>query len=464
MGFTRYQVVSAEQATTKLDLRGWLAFATGLNLAFAFCYLVCNAPEPHKLSLTARLLVAVVYLALACCVGALGTWITLPRTSRTQLRGLSQSGLRGWIFLPAMVLFLQRQSPLALLVAVISATLMAIYLRRRTQAVPHDALGTSWFPQPLDSALFSTEVRLTPTSWVPFWLSLCLYGTILMGATGRNVFETLLLAAGTFLLCLQVTAVPPETVRKSKRVSYPYILITAAFCSTFIALSLSPHGIRFPFPGWDRVLSNPPPSQQKAPPDRSSSGYQTIVLWPLEKQQKEIPAPPLQISTPSGTAKTWIIPFYGPYWYFKSAGDTPGPNSRTTRGDPLKVNVHSTDQRALLMQAHQHLSQPIDFACCREIQIVFKNDGLVGALAVGISLADTQTKGRPSQDLGIKSTGHSDQQKANTTPIEQTLTFPLPAHGSIKRFDTITVTLVPDPSHRTAGRKVAVERFILMPK
>jgi hypothetical protein len=162
-------------------------------------------------------------------------------------------------------------------------------------------------------------------------------------------------------------------------------------------------------------------------------------------------------------AKPWIIPFYGPYWYFKFPGESPGPDARTTHGDPLKVNVRSSDRGPLLMEAHQYLSDPIDLSCCREMQIVFRNDVSLGALAVGLSLTDSESK--LSQNLGIKYVVPSpaDQPPGNTSPVEQTLIFPFPKHGLVKRFDAITVTLLPDGRHLTAGRKVAVERFVIIP-
>jgi len=162
-------------------------------------------------------------------------------------------------------------------------------------------------------------------------------------------------------------------------------------------------------------------------------------------------------------AKPWIIPFNGPYWYFKLPGESPGPNARTTRGDPLKVNVHSTDRAPLLMEAHQYLAAPINMTCCREMQIVFRNDVTLGALALGLSLTDSRRK--TSQSLGIKfiSSNPADQPPGNASPVEETLIFPFPQRAIIQRFDAITVTLLPDAKHPTAGRKVAVERFVVIP-
>jgi hypothetical protein len=248
--------------------------------------------------------------------------------------------------------------------------------------------------------------------------------------------------------------------------SHPYGLMAAAFCFVFLALSVSAasNGI---FPGLGGAP--PKPEAPKSPQDlreRAASGYQTIVLWPIEKKEKVIPAPHLKVdSLASGEAKQWVIPFYGPYWYFKFAGESPGPNARTTKGDPLKVNVYSTDRAPLLMEAHQQLDEAIDMDCCREMQVVFRNDVSLGAMGVGISLTDSSSPMKRPQMLGVKFIDPNllEYGQSNATPVEETLTYLFPKHATIKKFDEITVMLLPDAKHATAGRKVAVERFVIVP-
>lgn len=117
------------------------------------------------------------------------------------------------------------------------------------------------------------------------------------------------------------------------------------------------------------------------------------------------------------------------------------------------------------MGAHQQLSDSIDLDCCREMQIVFRNDISFGAFAVGISLTDSHSQGKLSQNLGVKYVGPSsaDHPPGNTSAVEETLIFPFPKPGTFKKFDAITVILLPDAEHLTAGRKVAVERFVMIP-
>ncbi|HEY6768080.1 MAG TPA: hypothetical protein VI386_25270 [Candidatus Sulfotelmatobacter sp.] len=467
-----YQLTAAEEQDGKVSPRGWFALATGLNLAIAVCSLTCKAPQAYTLSWETRLRTSIVYLLIACLVGALGTWIMLPRNSRRQFRSLARCGVRSWVFLPSILLFLQQESVWALFVAVVAAALMAAYLCRFTEAMPYDAYEIPRSQQYLEKGLFATQVRLAPTSWVPFGLSLGLYGAFLSAVAGKIILVTLLLAASTFLLILQIKAAQTTKDQgqseNTDRRTHLYSLIATAFCCAFIALSASSssRASRVSFPGWGRAPSSTGLGKQNSSTDHSSGGYRTIVLWPIQKQEKVIPSPPLNINALSPyLAKPWIIPFYGPYWYFKSSGESPGPNTRTTQGDPLKVNVRSTDRDPLLMEAHQHLSNPIALTCCREMQIVFKNGVSLGAFAVGISLTDLHSQGKLSQNLGVKYVvpNPANQGPGNTSPVEETLVFPFPKHGIIKEFDAITVVLLPDAIHGTSGRRVAVERFVMIP-
>ncbi len=464
-----HQLVALEEQSGNDRSRSWFALATGLNLAIAVCYLTCKPPQTHTLSWPARLLTSAVYLLVASLIGALGTWSMLPRSTRRHFRPLALCGVRGWVFVPAIVLFLRYKSIWAPLVAVVSAALMAVYLNRSTDAMPKPVPETPRSQQYLQKNLFTSEVRLAPTSWVPFGLSLLLYSAALSVIAREIELLTLFLAAYTFLLVVQITTAQTEAKDPDKNISrrsHSYSFIATAFCCVFIALSVSPHIWQGPLLARKHTPSHPPPAKKQRPlPDHSSSGYRTIVLWPIQKKEKVVPSPHLNNASSRGTAKPWIIPFYGPYWYFKSLGETPGPNARTTQGDPLKVNVRSTDRDQLLMEAHQYLPDPIDMTCCREMQIVFRNDVSLGAFAVSISLTDSHSKRTLPQSLGVKfvSPSPADQTPDNTSSVEETLTFPFPKHGTIKKFDAITVVLLPDANHRTAGRKVAVERFVMLP-
>jgi hypothetical protein len=51
-----------------------------------------------------------------------------------------------------------------------------------------------------------------------------------------------------------------------------------------------------------------------------------------------------------------------------------------------------------------------------------------------------------------------------TAPVFETLRFEVPAHASLRRFDEITVMLLPDVNHALIGPKIAIREFQLMPR
>ena len=138
--------------------------------------------------------------------GIFGTWMMLPTGEHDQLRTLSRIGLRGWLFLPTIALFLHQGSPLAPLIAIISATLIAMSIHRQTPATiqPHRTHN----PQP---NLFTTEIQISPSSWLPLVLSLCLYAALAAATQKEIELVTLLLAIWSLVVTLQINAAQPTT-------------------------------------------------------------------------------------------------------------------------------------------------------------------------------------------------------------------------------------------------------------
>lgn len=465
------EVTANPAESDQMDRPGWLAAATGFNCALAVSYLACKPPQAHTLSWTARVLAPAAFILLSCLAGAAGTWIALSRERRNQFRGLVRWGARGWVFLPAMMLFLREKSPWAPILAMLAASLMAAYLNRLT-GTASPFVRRAKHPQ-IEKDSFITQFHFEGISWISFAVSLCLYGAVLYALQGKLAFVTLFLGATVFLLASQIIAArlliwrseDPEQNRGTR----PYSLVAVAFLCAFVAVSVSS---RTAYLLWPRGLFVQPRVQAKTRPVQhlsgrhSSEGYQAIVLWPIRKKEKVISLPPLSIHPGShGAAKPWTIPFDGPYWYFKTPGETPGPEARTVQGDSLKVNVRSTNSYPLLMEAHQKLVEPVLLTCCREIQVVFKNDVAMGATEMGLSLTDSHSVGKNTQNLGVQyvALDGTSERSGNSATVEETLTFAIPKAAKIRSFDQMTVVLFPDPFHLTSGRKVAIERFVMIP-
>jgi hypothetical protein len=435
--------------------RRGLAMTLSLTLAIAVSYVICQPPRSHTHSLGSRLFAAAAYILITCLAGSIGTWIAIPRKTR-QFRSLALWGIRCWVFLPSIMIFLREKAFWAPIIAFASAVLMALYLSRMPDAITPRSI------EEVEKNSFITQLRFRRISAATIAVSLCLSGAVVSAMTERTALLTLLLAIGSFLLLTQIIATQPTASRPSQK-TRPYDLLAAAFLCLFIALTVPGQRINLSL---ETPIASASQASKHASRRNSSAGYQTIVLWPVAKKQKTLTAPSLDPDASSGhQSKPWVILFDGPYWYFKFPGESPGPLARNAHGDPLKVNVRSTDSAPLLMEAHQYLPAPVDLSCCRELQVVFRNDASLGASEVGILLTDSHAKSKSTQSLGIKpiASDTPDPPSQTASPIEETVSFPIPKSATLKQFDQITVALLPRYLYRTTGRKVEIEKFIMIP-
>ena len=211
-------------------------------------------------------------------------------------------------------------------------------------------------------------------------------------------------------------------------------------------------------------------SQESAVP---GSDYVGIILWPPPIKKTEIVpprphSPSFSIGKPS---KPVVIPFDGQYWYFKAPSKRPGPRAHVAHGRATYVNVHSTNSAPLLMEAYQNLGTSIDLECCSEIDVAITNaDVRPGTIALGIRLADSDSLGDPSLDLGertiVSSTGA--QIPVNRPPVDEVLRFPIPhttpRSTTIHRFDEITIVFLSSQERARSGAKVSIQSFTLIPR
>ena len=161
-------------------------------------------------------------------------------------------------------------------------------------------------------------------------------------------------------------------------------------------------------------------------------------------------------------AKPMVIPFDGAYWYFKSPDERPKRNAPVVKGDPVKANVRSTDFQSLRMEAHQMLGSPISMDCCSAMRVSIRNgDKRVGAIDVELVL---RQKGR-SQSLGTEVLRSSvvPAIALDRPPVDETLTFAVPALARGKQFDEIAVVIKAARERSRAGARLAVRDVTLVP-
>ena len=203
----------------------------------------------------------------------------------------------------------------------------------------------------------------------------------------------------------------------------------------------------------------------------ASPGDPGIILWPEKMTHTKLVAPlPAMgngLLASHRIAAPLEIPFGGAYWFFKAPDVHPPQTSRQAQGSPDVLNIRSTDRRPLSMEAHDNLGSMIDLDCCSRIQIAIRNaDRYPDTVSMELVLVNTALRGKPSLSLGtltVKST-RPWRLYEERRPASETLNFAVPTHASIRRFDELMVVFRLDASRADAGPKIAIDRFVLVPR
>jgi hypothetical protein len=119
------------------------------------------------------------------------------------------------------------------------------------------------------------------------------------------------------------------------------------------------------------------------------------------------------------------------------------------------------------MEAYQNLGTSIDLECCSEIDVAITNaDVRPGSISLAIRLTDSDSNGKPSQNLAERTivSSKAAQIPLNRPPVEEVLRFPISRPTTIHRFDEITVVFLSVKERARAGAKVSIQSFTLIPK
>lgn len=231
--------------------------------------------------------------------------------------------------------------------------------------------------------------------------------------------------------------------------------------------------LQLPSGGSDENALRPPPkaasskTQEGSSTSIDNSGQHTGIILLPEREEHTTLVPPLP-SMPRDLfdakhPNPLSIPFYGAYWFFKLPDTQPPPNSYVTHGTPTEMTFFAPDSRPLMMEAHQNLGKLINLSCCREIRIEIQNaDRYPGTVSVELVLKNTRDGEEGSVSLG--SAPVTSKPGDPESAMKEMLTFPVPAHPSISRFDELMIRF---PRRRTRifrSAKVAILRFVLIPR
>jgi hypothetical protein len=460
-----------DRADFSVDI--WLLVATGCISAAVVTSLSSRLPESHTLSWTTILVRSVKYIALATAGGAIGAsipWFFLKIKPPFSLASFSKIVAVGWIFFPCIILFYRRQSPWMFLALALATVASAFSLRRLFPVISEPDQRK---PPYGDTSDLPNLYGLPIAAFRPvraFFIAICAQAALLLAVADRPFPAGLLLSICLSLLVWRWSALDSSAVKPLAGSRQSILLCAFALFLTVLALipwidttgssmqgqNAAPHR---------RTL----PAHQAMEPDKPGSEYVGIILWPPPAKKTEItpPVPHDHSFAMEGASKPVVIPFDGPYWYFKAPSERPGPRAHVAHGKATDVSVSSSDWAPLLMEAHQNLGPSIDLACCSEIDIAITNaDDRAGKIALGLRLTDSRSIGKPSKYLGERTIVSSEVVRIplNRPPMKETLRFPIPRSATMHRFDAITIVFLPAKERARGGAKVSIQNFTLIPR
>jgi hypothetical protein len=212
-------------------------------------------------------------------------------------------------------------------------------------------------------------------------------------------------------------------------------------------------------PGVPRPL--PSPTGESFPAD----SFPGVILWP-EIQ----PVPTLIAPMPHGhggahMAQPLGIPFSGEYWMYRWPYARPPQNSFRKRGNPAALSFRTTDHRPLQMEAHHKLDQAIGIRCCSQIQVAIRNaDRQPGALALELVLINNEEWPVRRQSLGSAAVAPIGGDAKSGLGVVETLQFAVPADPALDEFNEFQVIFLRDKLRMEVSAKIAIERFVLIPR
>jgi hypothetical protein len=375
-----------------------------------------------------------------------------------------------------MVIFSEQLSGLTALIGATGATLLAAGLRHATASLFAPPARTSFDPEA--SELFTETLYRAPLEIEGYLIALSLYAAGWALATRSNYTACTLFALSAFLFAWKRTFIRnPHTDARSEyrraALRLALALIPAILFTFWSLLEGVAHRNRLEAAALAAVRVNPA-SGEDAKQDTTTPasangipGYQSVILWPiLDKKQIVPPIPhPVNLLAP-GTTKPLVIRFDGPYYYFQPPHKVPSLNAHQAHGTPLAVDIKTNNFVSLIMQAHQKLGVQIPVARCRELQVdVLNHDNTRGFIRVAVFLTDSA---QPDNQLYLgQQTLLSSQPEHFTVkaaPIAESLHFAIPTPARIRKFDQITVMLLPDTSNYDRAPKVAIDQFQIQPR
>jgi hypothetical protein len=448
----------------------------GLLNAFIASLIFCRLPASHASNVAILFLRAVIYVAITAAAGVAGTRFYWSNPSGLLASAVPVSfplfaliGASAWVLLPAAILFSPQDSPASPLIVTAATAILARGLRK---AIPAQVA-----PDLTDHELFVGVLRRPSRSADGYIIAACIYLALFAIAVHQSLNAGAPLAVCAWLLAWKLTRAPGDLSCTRDQISGAVRRLgwttAAAICATFVALLFGvEHRNRVAAMASSGAGTTTSPSD--CPSKKShhavvgAAGYESIILSPQPEKTQIVPPLPSHLDLlPPEAKRPLILSFTGSYWYFQAPNSGPGLTAHLARGTPLGLNIQSSNNLPLTMEAHQRLAGSIRLARCREIQITLANsDNHPRALAVAVLLSDSALRGQPTIYLGQQpiNTSGLESSASNDSPRDEVLRFEVPERATVREFDTIAVMFLADPLHQLTAPRMAIEQFDIVPR
>ena len=442
--------------TTIAWLPAWLAAAT-----------VSHSPQ-HAHGWATLAAYGAFFLLVTLAAGAAGlrlAWMTLAAKPSVGFVRVLLHASAGWVFLPALALLGRTHAHWSAPLLVVGAAVTAASLR---QLAPHEAADPevlAWRGSDLPSLsapqMYDRQLA-TIRPLRAFAIALCAWAALLFAMDRDDLGVDAALAFGAFLLLWcwfrESAVVLPE--RRQAR----WLGGSAVAAWLICVVLLLPWLMRRATAGGGLTASAAARHAAEGMPLRPH--FTSVILWPPKERITRLyfPTNPLSLRDPAQRRRPMEIPFDGPYWYFEPPDLAPDALAHVAHGKPTdaSLNLTSADGGPLRMQALEHLTKPVDPACCAELDVALEDaDAQAGEVSLGVVLTDTTQHGEPTAILGFQPLAAAGASPHH--PQDETVRFSMQRARALRRFDQITVVILPAYQH-WRGAKVAIEGFTLEPR
>ena len=435
-------------------------------------FLLCRLPDAHAPSITSLLVRAGVYVGIGALAGIVGAWIYWNNpaspyrdSAPVDFRLFALACAAGFIWTPAMILFSEQVTPATAFVAAIGAFALAAGLRTvPLQLSPRPpAFATSEY----ESELFADAFLRPQFEGKGIVVALAIYGGCYAMTQQSYWTASLLLGVAAFMVGWLRTVQRREPARHGYgrvvlRLAIfvlPAVLVTAWALLDGVAYRNRLEAVK----AAALAAAGNRDGNEKAAAKSTAhgfGGYDSVILWPYpEKKQIVAPMPLVRGPLAPGTKRPLVIEFDGPYWFLQAPDERPGADAHRARGTPLGVHIAANNAVPITMEARQRLATPIPLARCGQIEVQIENrEQSLGVIGMALILEDSSTHKQIYVGRQHIYVGDPDQ------AAMETFHFKLPEPGQLRRFDGITLMLLPETKEFFKGPHIAVREFRLYPR